>query len=579
MGPALLALPGFALLLAIVWAGGRRLVRLLLPSIESAEATLLGFVLGMAGLSVAVTLLLFARFPLRIHLPLLLIPVLWLGLRDLRPIFDALRAAASDRLHAALVVIYAVLGLVGCLAPETGWDTGVYHFTMAKLRAEEGWMVVRYDIPHSFRPSYMESLYAVGFAFRSETFAALFNFAVYFGGLALARHWAGRVAGPGARRFAGLAYLACTTYVLRTGGGDVEAGQALFLGAALYSLFRLREGGDRGYRLVVAVCLGMTLGIKYAGAWAVVGIVLVWPFVRRRDRLSWSGLAGECALLASVGLLVASPWYLRNLLVTGSALYPWGGEAALSGGSLAAEGLRAKALANVFGPDLSIAMAAPALLAAATARLRWAAVSLGLFALLVGRQMGVSEPSLANGFRYFSPAFLVLHVLAGCGAAEALRKGPPWRWIAVGFLVTCLVPALAIHALRNGRKAPVALGLEPRETYLERRIDSLWAVRRAEGLLAPGRRILLVEQRAYYCRAPFLTASDIQTHVRFDDLKDAAALREFLGREGIGAIVWSRSPVAKTWGFRRLIDRIPDLPRAGVRVVEERPDTVLYAVD
>lgn len=139
---------------------------------------------------------------------------------------------------------------------------------------------------------------------------------------------------------------------------------------------------------------------------------------------------------------------------------------------------------------------------------------------------------------------------------------------------------LAVHAVRNGRKVPVALGFQSRDAYLDSRIDSYWAMRRAEGMLAPGKWVLLVEQRAYYCRAPFLTATDIQTHVRFDEMKDAAGFRAFLVREAIGAVVWSRSEVSKTWGFRNLAAREPDLlRRAGVRVVEERADCVLYAVE
>src|SRR5207245_6933312 len=83
---------------------------------------------------------------------------------------------------------------------------------------------------------------------------------------ALARMWAGRLGGERARLLAGLAYLTSTMYVFRAGGGDVEMGLAVFLGAALYSLWRLREGGGAAWRVAAGVAPGILLGIKYASA-------------------------------------------------------------------------------------------------------------------------------------------------------------------------------------------------------------------------------------------------------------------------------------------------------------------------
>lgn len=102
---------------------------------------------------------------------------------------------------------------------------------------------------------------------------------------------------------------------------DVSVG-ALFIAAVLFSL-RYITIQDKGSLLLVGACLGLLAGIKYyaLGYVAVIGFactMTVWRF---------SGVLSAMKLMSVIGLcvlLLGSYWYLRNLVIGGSPIYPKG---------------------------------------------------------------------------------------------------------------------------------------------------------------------------------------------------------------------------------------------------------------
>jgi hypothetical protein len=580
---AFLAIPEILLLGWISTGAGRRVCAMLLPDASPLERSVLGFPVGMGLLSLLVTGLLFARAP---ALPWLLVAALVAALAwsrsDLGDLLRGLRSFIADsRVLAALAAGSAVLGLVGCLAPETGWDTGVYHFTMARLWAEQGGMLVRMDIPYSYRPAYMESLYTAGFALNGETLASLINCSFYFAGLALARLWGLQAGGARGGLFAGLAWLTSATYVLRTDGGDVEVGQALYLGSAMYALGRLRDGGGAGWRVLAGLALGMLVGIKYASIYAVLVLGVVWLAVRIIDRTPWRATIADGLVIGILCLGVACPWYLRNYLATGTPFFPF--QAATSDtwtGSPSLESGTWRPLVQALAMDVFILAGIAGLALPACARWRWAGIVPILLTPWMVRLMGIQEAPLTNALRYAAPGWFPLLVLGGLGVSVVLDRGFGWRVVALGSLAGALAIGQGVHAVRNVRKIPVAIGLASRDAYLESRVNTYRAVRDAEAVLPPGRKILLVDERGYYCRAPFLVASDVQTLVNFERFRTPAELRRFLDDAAIGAIVVDRSPVSKTHRFRDLERRLGDgWPLAGLRRVDCRGQASLFLVN
>ncbi len=566
-----------AVLAAVIAALGRRLARRLLPGASAAELSCLGLPLGLALVMTGVTLLLAFRLPVGpILLPLLAAGLLW-SRAELPELPAALRSLlAESRWGACLVAAQTLLGIVGALAPATGWDTGVYHFAMARLRAEDGSLLLREDIPHGYRPMMMESLHTLGFILDGERLASLMNTLMYLAGFGVARLWGLRLAGEPGRLVAGLAWLSSVTYVLRMDGGDVEVGQAVYFGTAAYALDRLRDSGGIRWRVLAGLGLGAVLGMKYAGAWALLAIALAWAAVRLGDRAPLRSWLADGAAIPIVALAIGFPWYLRNHVLKGQLFYPLGsGSGALGGGGV--ESGWGRALGEGLGLDALILAAFPAAALGLGGRSRWIGAVAVLFAAFLFRQMGLSAPGLANALRYASPGWILLLALASAGLAAAVAGGGLLRGAALAVLGAALGLSIGINAWRNLPKVPVVLGEEDRETYLSSRINSLAQIRQAE---RGGGRILLVEQRVYYCNAPFLAASDIQARVGFDAFTNAEEFRRFLDRESIRWIVVNKGPSAKTWGFQRLERRLGgEFASIRISTAGTGNEAVLYRVD
>ena len=581
---AFLAIPE-AILLALIAAGtGRRLLGLLLPDATPLERSALGFPAALAVLSVAVTVLLFTGVPPAVLLAAVVGIVAAAAAWGFRSSLDLLRDlrefARTSPVAAALLAASAYLGLIGCMAPETGWDTGVYHFAMARMRAEQGGMVVRLDVSHGYRPAYMESLQTVGFLFNGETLASLFNLMIYFAGAGVARLWGERIEGARGGLFAALAWMTPATYVLRMDGGDVEVAQAVYFGAALYALLRLRDGAPGGWRVFAGGALGLLCGMKYASLYATVILAAVWLAVRLKDRAGLRVLAQDAVLVGGLAVVIACPWYLRNKIATGTPFYPfqqngggvWNGEAVEEGAG--------KVLLRALALDGVAILGLAGLLVPGAARVRWTAAVPVILLLWMLRQLGFVPGGVSNAVRYASAAWMPLLALAGAGAAWAYGRGGLLRIAGFGTLLAMLALGQGILAARNLRKLPAAVGLADRQGYLEARVSTAAAIRTAEAGLPAGKKILLVEERVYYCRSPFLAASDIQYGVDMETIRRPEDLDRFLAAERIGAIVVDRSPNAKIWRFRAMEKRLgPAWPPRGVTEAAVEGTASLYRVE
>jgi hypothetical protein len=230
--------------------------------------------------------------------------------------------------------------------------------------------------------------------------------------------------------------------------------------------------------------------------------------------------------------------------------------------------------------DALILLGAAALVLPGLARDRWTGLVSLLLPVLLFQETGWGLSNISNILRYSSSGWLPLLVFAGVLIAWGVERGGLMRLSAMAGLVVLVGVGQGVLAARNLPKIPEALGLVSRDSYLAERVSTYRALALAEAELPVGKRILLVEERVYYCRAPFLAASDIQTEVDFNRIGSAAELRRFLDAESIGAIVVDRTPNAKIWRFRGLEHRLgPGWPIPGVRPVTVSGDASLYRVE
>jgi hypothetical protein len=129
----------------------------------------------------------------------------------------------------------------------------------------------------------------------------------------VAARWGARLGGNAASGAAAVAALSCCPLLLWSLAIGQETGlTALTLASLLYFLGEEENGGT-----VAALQAGLAAGLgalsrEYGLAWIILGVLLLG--MRRRPR-------GEIVSFLAAALLVCSPWYLRNWVLTGNPLW------------------------------------------------------------------------------------------------------------------------------------------------------------------------------------------------------------------------------------------------------------------
>jgi hypothetical protein len=104
----------------------------------------------------------------------------------------------------------------------------------------------------------------------------------------------------------------------------IDLGMTFFTTASVLSLINWRDSGYRRllWLIVSSICMGIAVGSKYNAliAWCILNLMVVLIYVRDTRRQLSSIKFG--LLYFCVTALVASPWYVKNFLLTGNPFYP-----------------------------------------------------------------------------------------------------------------------------------------------------------------------------------------------------------------------------------------------------------------
>ncbi len=243
----------------------------------------------------------------------------------------------------ALLALTAFLIATRALTPPIAWDAYVYHLTGPQLYIRAGGIIPGIDIPHLYFPSLVEQLFTAALLVRGDIAAQLLHLALagaaalaVFGFLDL---WGDRrAAWVGAALLASTPSLVTLARIPYVEWGVITFGFLSFW-ALQEALERLRPGSaamppapfprgqacpERSRRdgrapgrwlVLSGILAGLALGVKYTAFFLVLGIGLV--LLRRTRRIR------SIALWWGAAAMVASPWFLKNLALTGNPLYPF----------------------------------------------------------------------------------------------------------------------------------------------------------------------------------------------------------------------------------------------------------------
>jgi hypothetical protein len=439
-------------------------------------------------------------------------------LRDLRSVAwrDVLLPGSRlDRILLALIGLFLLTGLAVALAPPTGMDTGVYHFTIPKVILQNRGLVSRDDIwIHKTGGFYM--LYVLGMALGGEIAAKLLAFAMALAGAGLCASVSGRLR-SGTGLVALFVVLSTPLSAGYLGYEYLELPVMSYALAAFLSILRASEGAT--WTVMACGLTGLAVSTK-PSAFAV-GVLLpaaLGLMLARGGRQKLPAAIGGLALFA----LTSGFWFLWNYAETGMLVYRYSGMSAgaVDGGSApmapwwagVARQLGILATLGVYWTD----SAGPVIVAglAGFAMFLWRRESKPAFLLCVSCVAGylgvlavLAPDYLFTGFgaRYLAPCVVGFGTPVAAQFVAWVRERPgPLR---TAVLLALLLPAVPLLVLKAGKAVvatPAALGLESRSAYLGKKIETFAACEELNRLPDPNVNVLFAAVRPYYLDRPFV---------------------------------------------------------------------------
>ncbi len=248
---------------------------------------------------------------------------------------------------ASTLILFAVLNLVGAAGPVRDGDALRYHLAVPQRWLRLGVIDAAPGIPFASFPSLIQLTYAHPLAWGRlaapallhTCWALMLSLGIYV--------WARRIWSVQICLLAALVFLSLTDVSAEAKLPRVDLAVALYSWGAAVCWLRWRAGSAHGWLICAGALAGLAAASKYTGlaALAVTGMLVVIDLVRSRfhgdDRRPASGVLIAAGMLA---LLIAAPWYLKNWLLTGNPIFPFGGS--LFGGPLPAEVLAGIAAEN-----------------------------------------------------------------------------------------------------------------------------------------------------------------------------------------------------------------------------------------
>jgi len=261
--------------------------------------------------------------------------VLLVGLIAFRTLWRDLCTVTSKIRHALLasparwlywfVLLCTLASLIPALAPPAGldWDGLAEHLAMAKEWTKAGRVIPLWYDHHSQFPATLQMLYALALLFRGASAAKLFHFGfglIALGAVfALTRRHISRPAAPWAAVI--LAATPVFSWLMGVAYVDLPIVACALLSVHFFlewvSSGAARDAALSGLLAGAAMAFKMQ-GIPYFGLLLIFAVYIAWRG-RRQETPRWRGVA----IFAAVGLLVASPWYVKSWVITGNPVYPF----------------------------------------------------------------------------------------------------------------------------------------------------------------------------------------------------------------------------------------------------------------
>jgi hypothetical protein len=301
------------------------------PAFDSAEQILLGTGLGMGCLGILGFLLAISGIAHPLFLILLLTGFLIYAIsRKILPqVVDNLvktwqmfKIAPSNDMRWVPWAGCAFFILSFSLAfapPADAFDALLYHLSVPLSWLKNSGLVNSAINPPYWFPDLVEGIFSWGLAFKNETFASISHLTFGILTVGLIWRWSYEIRGRDLAWRSTAILISIPSLPLLASWAYTDLALAFYCVAALYSMWRINISTKNPWFLS-AIFSGMAMGVKYTSF--ILPVVLVcWLGWFYRENIKKVFM--NCLSFSGTACLIASPWYLRNLIMTGNPFYPF----------------------------------------------------------------------------------------------------------------------------------------------------------------------------------------------------------------------------------------------------------------
>jgi len=228
------------------------------------------------------------------------------------------------------------------LTPPISRDALIHHLAIPKLWVAHGGFHETPWAIFSYYPMNINILYLIPLYFGNDILPKFIHWAFGLGiGVMVYRYLARRLGNTWG--LVGLLLFISTPLTVRLATtAYIDLGMTFFTTASILAWITWRESDYKGMKWLVlsAVCMGLAMGSKYNAmiAWFFVNLMLVFQLSRDTGKSSMAVKAG--AVFFAITLVVASPWFVKNYILTANPVFPLFNEffKGLHGGAVGGDG-------------------------------------------------------------------------------------------------------------------------------------------------------------------------------------------------------------------------------------------------
>jgi hypothetical protein len=230
-----------------------------------------------------------------------------------------------------ILTVAALMAAVSILAPVDAneWDALAYHLAVPKLWISVGQIQFIPTIHHSNFPFLVDNLYIWGLQWGGDSGARAFELAFYLLGMVAIFGFTRQRYGPRAAWWATLAFATVPAVLWEAGTAYIDLAHGLYAGfGVLFAGQVIAESREpataenQSSLWLAALMLAFSAASKYTGLQTIFAVALVlvgWGLLTKQPA---RGLK-QGLILGIVGLAVASPWLIRNIVNVGNPVYPF----------------------------------------------------------------------------------------------------------------------------------------------------------------------------------------------------------------------------------------------------------------